>query len=155
MIILGIDPALVNCGWGVIEANSGKFRFLASGVIRTKSSELMTSRLAKIASEFENILVKYSPDLVAMEETFVNNNALSSLKLGYARGAVMSVVGRHKLDFRELKPNLVKKTVVGVGHAEKAQVLHMVKLLIKGSVHITNFDESDALAVAYTAGVHS
>lgn len=153
MIILGVDPALVNCGWGLIEANSGKFRFLASGVIRTKSDELMTSRLAKIASGFEDILAKYSPNLVAMEETFVNNNAVSSLKLGYARGAVMSVIGRHQLEFMELKPNLVKKTVVGVGHAEKSQVLHMIKLLISGSLHITNFDESDALAVAYTAGV--
>jgi crossover junction endodeoxyribonuclease RuvC len=87
-----------------------------------------------------------------MEETFVNKNAISSLVLGYARGAVMSLIGKHQLPFHEFKPNTVKKTIVGVGHADKAQVQHMVKLLIKGAVSAKNFDESDALAIAFTCG---
>lgn len=155
MRILGIDPALATLGWGIINTESSKFKLIASGIISTKSTELMPKRLADISLAIENIIIQYQPNMVAMEETFVNMNAISSLKLGYARGAIMAIIGKFGLEFRELKPNLIKKTVVGVGHAEKHQILHMVKLLIAGASEITKFDEADAIATAYTCSVHT
>ena len=117
----------------------------------------MPHRLAAIDAGLAAVILQYKPVNIAMEETFINTNAVSSLKLGYVRGAVMSLVGRHNINFHEFKPNMIKKTVVGVGHAEKTQVLHMIKLLLSASppLNITSFDEADALAVAYTCGVYT
>jgi crossover junction endodeoxyribonuclease RuvC len=151
-IILGIDPALANLGWGVIRCRSGKLEYVNSGTIKNRdASEIITSRLAKITLELERIILEYNPSLVAMEESFINKNAVSSLKLGYARGAIMALIGRHNLNFLEYKPNMIKKIVTGTGHATKDQILYMIKLLIPGIKHITDFDEADALAVAYTS----
>ncbi|WP_425360188.1 MULTISPECIES: crossover junction endodeoxyribonuclease RuvC [unclassified Candidatus Tisiphia] len=147
MVILGIDPSLAGMGWGVIDTNP--LKYLASGVIKTKSSELMHKRLAFITTSLQKVITQYQPVIVAMEETFVNMNSVSSLKLGYARGAVMSLIGGYDVAFQEFKPNVIKKSVVGYGHAEKNQVLQMIKLLLPGAVAISNFDEADALAVAY------
>lgn len=155
MIILGIDPALSKLGWGIVKKDRDKIKYIASGMIKTTSTTPMCQRLATISLKLEETIKLYCPDMVAMEETFINKNASSSLALGYARGAVMALVGRYELPFREYKPNAVKKTVVGVGHAEKEQVLHMVKLLVSGTGEVKNLDESDALAVAYTCCVGS
>lgn len=148
MIILGIDPALGTTGFGVINYLRGQPEYIFSGTIKTSSSELITLRLYQIANKLEQIIVEHQPEIIAMEETFVNMNAVSSLKLGYARGAIMSLVGRHNINFREFKPNFIKKTIVGVGHAEKHQVLHMIKILIKNMPDQVSLDEADALAVA-------
>ncbi|MGI4776417.1 MAG: crossover junction endodeoxyribonuclease RuvC [Janthinobacterium lividum] len=155
MIILGIDPALGSLGWGVVCEESNKFKYLNSGTIKTLPAQLMHLRLATITTKLEKIIEQFKPDIVAMEETFINSNATSSLKLGYVRGAVMALIGRNKLDYIEFKPNLIKKTVVGAGHADKCQIMHMVKLLISGSINIKSFDESDALAIAYTGNIYS
>src|SRR5687768_10714615 len=119
MIILGIDPALSKLGWGIVKKDRDKIKYIASGMIKTTSTTPMCQRLATISLKLEETIKLYCPDMVAMEETFINKNASSSLALGYARGAVMALVGRYELPFREYKPNAVKKTVVGVGHAEK------------------------------------
>lgn len=153
MKILGIDPALANLGWGVIEVISPKIRYIASGVLKTKVAEEMHKRLSYITKSLEEVINLHNPDIIAMEETFVNMNAVSSLKLGYVRGAVMSLIGNYDKPFFEYKPNLIKKTVVGVGHAEKHQVEHMVKLIVSGIPDLKTFDEADALAVAYTCSV--
>ena len=154
MVILGIDPSLTSMGWGVI--NSSKpLQYLASGVIKTKSTELIQKRLAFISLELREIIKKYMPNIVAMEETFVNMNNASSLKLGYVRGAVMALIGECEIPFQEFKPNTVKKTVVGYGHSDKNQVLQMIQLLLPGTRHLSNFDEADALAVAYTCSVYT
>ncbi len=155
MIILGIDPSLSATGWGVINVQSSKLQRLGSGVIITKAEQAMTIRLTLISTTIEEVIAKYQPDIVAMEETFVNMNAGSSLKLGYARGAIMATIGKANLQLKEFKPNEIKKTIVGSGHAEKQQVLHMVKLLIKDTAAVSNLDESDALAVAYTCSVYN
>ncbi|WP_341757228.1 MULTISPECIES: crossover junction endodeoxyribonuclease RuvC [unclassified Candidatus Tisiphia] len=147
MVILGIDPSLAGMGWGVIDTDP--LKYLASGVIKTKSTELMHKRLAFIVASLQKVIIQYQPVVVAMEETFVNMNSVSSLKLGYARGAVMSLIGGYDVAFQEFKPNVIKKSVVGYGHAEKNQVLQMIKLLLPGTSSISNFDEADALAVAY------
>lgn len=155
MIILGIDPALTKLGWAVIKKNSNSFEYIASGTIKTDSKSLMHKRLAYISQRIEEVIGLYNPNIVGMEETFVNKSPRSSLILGYARGAIMSIIGRCNLPFYECTPNQVKKTIVGAGHAEKEQVLHMVRLLIKGSQNVKALDESDALAIAYTSGVLS
>lgn len=153
MIILGIDPALGSLGWGIIKVDSSKQYYLASGVIKTKSTELIHKRLAYITCQIQAIIVQHSPNIIAMEETFVNMNCSTSLKLGYARGAIMALIGNHNVDFQEFTPNVVKKTVVGYGHAEKQQILQMIKILLPAAFAITNLDESDAVAIAYTCSV--
>lgn len=153
MKILGIDPALTCLGWGVIKLNSPKINYVASGVVKTKADTDMYKRLAYISNEIQNIIELHDPDYIAMEETFVNKNAASSLKLGYVRGAIMALIGKYDKPYFEYKPNLIKKTIVGVGHAEKHQVDHMVKLIISGTPSLGALDEADALAVAYTCSV--
>jgi crossover junction endodeoxyribonuclease RuvC len=153
MIILGIDPALTNLGWAIIEIKLKKLSYIASGTLKTKSSDVMVQRLAYIVLSLEELIAEYKPGMVAMEETFVNMNPISSLKLGFVRGAIMALIGKYNLDLVEFKPNKIKKTIVGIGHAEKHQILHMIKILLPKTDHITNFDEADALAVAYNLAV--
>jgi len=148
--ILGIDPALVCLGWGVIHSDSPRIKYINSGLVKTNTKTPLHLRLADIADNIDKIIELYKPDLIAMEETFINVNAGSSLKLGYVRGALMSVIGRSKIPFYEFAPNKIKKTIVGVGHAEKEQVKQMVQTIISGSDKNMSFDESDALATAYT-----
>lgn len=155
MIILGIDPALVNLGWGIIKINGQKIRYLASGNIITKNTTLLYKRLYSISNELDSIITNFAPELVSMEETFVNNNAASSLKLGYVRGAIMALVGKHDIKYAEYTPNLIKKTVTGTGHADKSQILAMIQLLLTPSPKDITFDEADALAIAYTASVNN
>lgn len=154
VIILGIDPSLASLGWGIINA-SKPLQYLASGVIKTKSTELMHKRLAFISLELHKIIKEYMPNIIAMEETFVNMNNASSLKLGYVRGAIMALIGGCEIPFQEFKPNTVKKTVVGYGHSDKNQVLQMIKLLLPGTHLLKDFDEADALAVAYACSVYT
>lgn len=154
MKILGIDPALTCLGWGIIRSNSPKIEYIDSGLIKTSTKELMRYRLSTIASSVEAIIDLYKPDAIAMEETFINKNPVSSLKLGYVRGALMATIGKTDLPYFEFLPNKIKKTIVGVGHAEKEQVKHMVKIIISGIAKDISFDESDALAIAYTCMVN-
>ncbi|NRB10331.1 MAG: crossover junction endodeoxyribonuclease RuvC [Rickettsiaceae bacterium] len=153
MKILGIDPALVSLGWGIITDEASKIKYIDSGLIKTSSEQQIHKRLAFIVSSIENIINLHQPDIFAMEETFVNKNANSSLKLGFARGAVMSLIGKHDLPFYEYKPNLIKKTVVGTGHAEKEQLQHMIQIILSGLKKQVSLDETDALAAAYTCYV--
>jgi crossover junction endodeoxyribonuclease RuvC len=150
MRILGIDPALNSLGWGIIQQDHHKIYYIASGTVKTKPSKAMQYRLADIYHEIESIINQYQPKVIVMEQTFVNNNAVSSMKLGFVRGAIMALVGKQDLSFYEYKPNTIKKTLTGVGHAEKQQVKHMLSLVISSLPAVDNLDESDALAVAYT-----
>jgi len=157
MIVLGIDPALTSLGWGVIDSNKGQIYHIASGIIKTLSSELLHKRLHRIAVDLNKIIDVHKPDIVAMEETFINMNAVSSMKLCYARGVVMSLVGSYpEITFQEFKPNLIKKTVVGAGRADKQQIVHMMRLLLRlDQAALGQFDQADALAVAYTSIIFS
>lgn len=154
MKILGIDPALTILGWGIIQSNSPKINYISSGLIKTDAGALIQNRLAHIVTSIEEIIGIYKPDAIAMEETFVNSNAGSSLKLGYVRGAIMALVGKINLPYYEFLPNKIKKAIVGVGHADKNQVKHMVKIIISGNMEHITFDEADALAIAYTCLVY-
>lgn len=155
MKILGIDPALTNLGYGLIASEAPKIRYIASGVIRSSASTPIHQRLHYIASEVEKLIAIHKPDKISMEETFMNTNAVSSLKLGYVRGALMAIFGGQETPYFEYKPNLIKKTLVGVGHADKNQIIHMIKIVLTAAPDTLSSDEADALAVAYTCLVHS
>ncbi len=149
LIILGIDPGLQKTGWGVIEQNGSSLRHVAHGLIKPNTSLSMPERLAVLASELEHIIKLYTPYSCAIENTFVNRNPETSLKLGMARGALMSVMALKKLEVAEYSPNQIKKSVVGKGHAAKEQIGMMIGILLPGCGSL-GADEADALAIAIT-----
>ena len=149
MIILGIDPGLQKTGWGIIEKQGNRLSYLQSGLVKTNPKAALAKRLADLHEGLANIIKEWNPDTTAIEETFVNNNAVSTLKLGQARGALLTVPALHGLECAEYATNKIKKTVVGVGHAGKQQVDIMIKMLLPTCGQISE-DEADALAVAIT-----
>ena len=146
-IILGIDPGLQHTGWGVISANGNQLSFVACGTIHSKAKNDMAQRLVELHDGIKQAIALYRPQEAAVEETFVNKNNISSLKLGQARGAILLSLALEGLSVAEYSTNLVKKSVVGAGHADKQQVAMMVKTLLPAS-NATGADASDALAVA-------
>jgi len=149
MIILGIDPGLRKTGWGIIEKNGSRLSYLGSGLIKTEANQELSHRLAVLHKGLSALIQSRQPDMVAMEETFVNRNPQDALKLGQARGALLAVPALHGLDCAEYATNKIKKSVVGVGHANKDQVGMMIKTLLPTCGKPTE-DEADALAVAIT-----
>jgi crossover junction endodeoxyribonuclease RuvC len=147
--ILGIDPGLRRMGWGVIEQEGSRLRFLACGSIEPDPKLGLGERLAVLHKELTKLCEGFSPDEAAVEETFVNKDAKATLKLGHARGIAMLVPAQAGLTIGEYAPNQVKKTVVGVGHAEKAQIRLMVKVLLP-LADFRSEDAADALAIAIT-----
>ena len=154
MRILGIDPGLQKMGWGIIESEGHRLSFVASGLVKTTASKPLPERLAQIDAALVEILMRFSPEQAAIEETFVNNNAASSLKLGAARGVAMVVPARQGLVVGEYPANLVKKSVVGAGKAGKGQVGMMIRTLLPACGEIGE-DEADALAVAICHAHHA
>ena len=152
--ILGIDPALTCIGWGVIDINGSSINYLSSGTINTKSSDIMPFRLSFISQQIENLILEFKPQIAAMEEVFINMNAVSSMKLCHARGAIMSVIGKYNIPLSEFAPNKIKKTLVGAGKADKNQILYMINMIMPNA-GITQLDEADALAAAYCCSVHN
>ncbi|MCP5369813.1 MAG: crossover junction endodeoxyribonuclease RuvC [Rickettsiaceae bacterium] len=150
MRILGIDPALTTLGWGIIEARSPRIGFISSGLIKTKTDKELYQRLSHITTGIRSVINQYQPEAVAMEITFLNNNAASSLKLAYVRGAIMTIIGELQLPYYEYSPNQIKKTLVGLGHAQKEQIKYMLKVILAGFNNSISLDEADALAAAYT-----
>jgi crossover junction endodeoxyribonuclease RuvC len=151
--ILGLDPGLGTTGWGLIRADGNRLTHLGNGQIRTDSAQALPKRLSALGHQLEAILAEHQPDTAAVEEVFVNQNPQSTLKLGQARGVVIMVAARSGIDVGEYAARLVKKAVVGVGNAEKAQVHAMVSRLLPGA-KIAGPDASDALAVAITHAHH-
>ena len=152
MRVLGIDPGLRFLGWGVIEAEGSRLRHVANGVCLSGSGAL-ASRLLALHSALSEVFDRFQPDTVAIEKTFVNKDAVGTLKLGQARGVALLVPAQFGLEVGEYSPNSVKKTVVGVGHADKRQVEHMVKMQLPGAV-IHGADAADALAIAICHAHH-
>lgn len=151
--ILGIDPGLQHTGWGVIESEKNRLKFIACGTIHSDPKLAIGERLRQLYAGLEDVVALYKPQEAAVEETFVNKNAASSLKLGHARGALILGLSLAGLVVKEYSANLVKKSVVGKGHADKTQVAMMVKTLLPGSLAKTA-DAADALAVAITHAHH-
>lgn len=146
MRVMGLDPGLRALGWGVVDVSGAKMRHVANGICRTSSGAL-GPRLAHLYSELSEIWQSYRPDAAAVEQTFVNRDGAATLKLGQARGIALLVPAQAGIDVGEYAPNAVKKAVVGVGHADKRQVAHMVRLQLPG-VEIAGPDAADALAIA-------
>ena len=151
--ILGIDPGLVKTGWGIIDYSGNSLKFVACGIIKTDSKLPIASRLSRLSIELKKIIDSYSLDEFAIEETFVNKNPISSLKLGHARGALMLTASLAGFEVNEYSATLIKKSVTGVGRAEKGQVEMMVKQLMPSAV-IESEDAADALAVAICHSSH-
>ena len=152
MRVLGIDPGLQALGWGVIDVDGSRLSHVSNGVCRTGSGPL-AERLLTLFDALTGIIATYGPDTAAVEATFVNKNGAATLKLGQARGVAMLVPAQAGLSVGEYAPNAVKKAVVGVGHADKVQVAHMVRMQLPG-VAIQGADAADALAVAICHAHH-
>jgi crossover junction endodeoxyribonuclease RuvC len=152
MRVLGIDPGLRNLGWGVIDAAGGTLRHVANGVLHSVGDDL-ASRLLSLHVQLSRIVAQHQPGCAAVEQTFVNKDAVATLKLGHARAVALLVPAQAGLEVGEYAPNAVKKVVVGVGHAAKVQVDHMVRLQLPG-VEIAGPDAADALAIAICHAFH-
>ena len=153
MRILGIDPGLLRTGWGIIAVDGARLSFVAGGVIRPHAKLSMGERLSEIDTRLTEIVRDYEPDEAAVEETFSNMNPASTLKLGMARGVAFVAPARAGITVYEYAANLIKKSVVGAGHAGKDQVEMMVKVLLP-TAQIEMADTADALAVAITHAHH-
>ena len=149
MLILGIDPGLQKTGWGIVYSKDNRLKFVASGLIKTKAKDPLADRLAHLHHNLMEILQTHKPQAAAVEETFVNKNPASALKLGQARGVVLATPAIYGLQVAEYAANKVKKSVVGAGHANKDQVGMMIKTLLPTCGEVSE-DEADALAVAIT-----
>lgn len=151
--ILGLDPGLRNTGWGVIEVEGSQLHFVACGTVKSDDSLMLADRLRQLFDGLSEVVHLYQPQEAAVEETFVNKDARATLKLGQARGIAMLVPARAGLRIAEYAPNLVKKSVVGSGHAQKQQIHMMVKVLLPKS-DAKSPDAADALALALTHAQH-
>jgi crossover junction endodeoxyribonuclease RuvC len=151
--IIGIDPGLRNTGWGVIEAEGSRLSYVADGTVHSDADAPLATRLLQIHAQLAEVLRSFMPDEAAIEETFVNKDARATLKLGQARGAAMLAPAMVGISVAEYAPNVVKKSVVGAGHAEKDQVKHMVKILLPRA-EMNTADSTDALAIAICHAHH-
>ena len=153
MRLLGLDPGLRHTGWGVIDAAGNRLRHVADGVVHSRDNAPLAERLAGLYRQLGEILDRFAPDEAAVEETFVNKNPASTLRLGMARGVVLLAPAERGLPVFEYATNLVKKSVVGAGHADKDQVQMMVRRLLPGAQG--GADACDALAVAICHAHHA
>ncbi len=146
--ILGLDPGLVHTGWGVIDKQGSQVSYIAGGVINPDKSLVLADRLAQLHQELKKVIEAYTPNEAAVEETFVNVNPKSTLKLGQARGVVLLTPALYSIPVAEYTPNQIKKMIVGAGLADKHQVDMMIRVLLKGVPEKIRSDMSDALAIA-------
>jgi crossover junction endodeoxyribonuclease RuvC len=153
MRLLGLDPGLQHTGWGVIEADGSRLSFVACGTVDSTATRPLAERLVELHDGLRAVIDEWEPVEAAVEETFVNKNPTSTLKLGLARGVVLLTPALFGLKVAEYPANLVKKSVVGAGHAAKEQVQMMVRVLLPASSAGTP-DAADALAVAICHAHH-
>jgi crossover junction endodeoxyribonuclease RuvC len=151
--IVGIDPGLRRTGWGVVEFAGNRLGFLACGSVTTRDDDALAARLLTIYDGLMRIFDEFRPDEAAVEATFVNKDAKATLKLGQARGIAMVVPAKAGVPVAEYAPNLVKKSIVGAGHGDKAQVRMMIGVLLP-KADPSSDDAADALAIAVTHAHH-
>ena len=153
MRVLGVDPGLRNMGWGIIDVQGSRISHVANGTCHSSGNDL-SQRLLSLYNQLTEVLLLWKPETAAVEQTFVNKDAVATLKLGQARAVALIVPAQLGLKVAEYAPNKVKKTVVGVGHADKTQIGHMVRLQLPGAT-IVGPDAADALAIALCHAHHS
>jgi crossover junction endodeoxyribonuclease RuvC len=151
--ILGIDPGLRRTGWGVVEVDGNRLIYVACGSVETSERAELCERLVVIHAGLKKVIDEFAPDEAAVENTFVNVNGASTLKLGQARGVAVLVPAQHGLSVAEYAPNLVKKSIVGSGHADKDQIRMMIGVLLP-KAEPKSHDAADALAIAITHANH-
>ncbi|MFA6157425.1 crossover junction endodeoxyribonuclease RuvC [Mesorhizobium sp.] len=151
--IIGIDPGLRRTGWGIVESLGNSLRFIASGTVRSDDKAALATRLCQLHDGLVEVLDGAMPHEAAVEQTFVNKDAVATLKLGQARGIAMLVPARAGLVVAEYAPNAVKKAVIGVGHGDKKQIHMMVKVLLPKAIFDTEH-AADALAIAICHAHH-
>jgi crossover junction endodeoxyribonuclease RuvC len=151
--ILGIDPGLRRTGWGVIDVAGSRLAFVGCGSVETNERAALTARLVVIHDGLQRVVDEFGPNEAAVEATFVNKDAAATLKLGQARGVALLVPGQAGLLVAEYAPNVVKKSIVGAGHGDKAQVRMMIGVLLPRADPQSD-DAADALAVAVTHAHH-
>lgn len=151
--IIGIDPGLRRCGWGIVDSEGNRLGFVAAGTIAPPTNGALANRLVFLAEALKDIIGKYAPHEAAVEETFVNQGPRSALQLGQARGVVLMTPAALGLEVGEYAANLVKKSVVGSGHADKSQIQLMVKTLLP-TADFDGADAADALAIAICHAHH-
>lgn len=154
MRLLGLDPGLRCTGWGIVDASGSRLTYVADGVVRPDPALPLAQRLACLHDGLVDVIRRHRPDAAAVEESFVNRNPATTLKLGMARGVVVLVPALSGLAVTEYSANLIKKSVVGVGHADKGQVEAMVRRLLPGCLP-AGTDSADALAVAICHAHHA
>jgi crossover junction endodeoxyribonuclease RuvC len=151
--IIGIDPGLRRTGWGVVDSDGVRLVYVASGHVASDAAEDLAYRLRAIFEGLSSVIASFKPHEAAIEETFVNENARATLKLGQARGMALLAPAVKGLAIAEYTPNLVKKSVVGAGHAEKHQIQAMIGFLLP-KARFESADEADALAIAICHANH-
>ena len=154
MRILGLDPGLRHTGWGIVAARDNRLSHVASGTVTTDPKASTAARLTQLYHAVDDLIATWRPDAAAAQEVFVNKNPASTLKLGQARGVVIMVPALRAIPVSEYAANLVKKSVVGTGHATKEQVAMMVATLLPGATP-GGADAADALAVAICHAHHA
>lgn len=155
--VIGFDPGLRKTGWGIIDVDGSRLSHVANGIVHSDAKASLAERLVQLFDGLSQVVTDWEPDTAAVEETFVNKNPNSTLKLGQARGISLLVPALAGIPVGEYSPNHIKKSVVGAGHASKAQVEAMLKILLP-QVVINGEDAGDALAVAichaHNGGTH-
>ena len=151
--IIGIDPGLRRTGWGIVEADGVRLAYVASGHVTSDAECDLAYRLRQIYEGLVSIIAGFKPHEAAIEETFVNKDARATLKLGQARGVALLAPAQAGVSVAEYAPNLVKKTIVGAGHGEKAQIRMMISVLLPKAAPQSE-DAADALAIAVTHAHH-
>ncbi|MDR0483821.1 MAG: crossover junction endodeoxyribonuclease RuvC [Alphaproteobacteria bacterium] len=153
MRILGIDTGLNFTGWGIIETSNNSVKFIDCGVINPPAKNSDSQRLHKIYEGLKEVIINFNPEVVAIEETFVNNNPKGALKLGYARGVALMIPSIYALEVFEYAPTTIKKTVAGNGHASKEQVKAMLKFIMPNIKEVKD-DAIDAVSIALCHSYH-
>lgn len=148
MKVLGIDPGSQTLGWGIVEGKGLKYQGIAYGTVKSSPRDAFSKRLLKISDGIEEVIEKFNPDMLSIEEAFYAQNVKVALKLGQVRGAVLLIGEKAGLEISEYSPKTIKRTVVGYGNAEKTQVQEMVRVLLKLSEIPEPHDAADALAIA-------
>jgi crossover junction endodeoxyribonuclease RuvC len=151
--ILGLDPGLRRTGWGVVDCAGNRLSYVACGAVETNDKDTLALRLAALYEGLVAVIAMHAPDEAAVEETFVNADPRAALKLGQARGIALLVPAKAGLPVAEYAPNLVKKSIVGAGRAEKMQIRRMIAVLLPKAAPESE-DAADALAVAITHAHH-
>lgn len=151
--LIGLDPGLRFTGWGIVDVAGNRLSWVADGAVASDGAADLATRLRQLHDGLQQVIADWQPDIAAIEETFVNRNPTSTLKLGQARGVSLLVAALNGLPVTEYAPNAIKKAVVGTGHAAKQQIHLMVRTLLPGAA-ITSEHAADALAAAICHAHH-